>query len=203
MTEADAAPSVPSEGLDRRADIVLQAARLFDLHGYANTSMQQIADAVSVAKPTLYHYFASKDAILFQIHDEFIDILLDKFRSRRTEAAGLREEMVGAMGDILSLMETHRGHVRAFFEHHRELPVKQQHAIRSKRDEYEELLTSLLEWGQAVGEIRGQDARVTALAVFGMCNWAYQWYDPAGPLRPQELAERFADLLFVGMERHD
>jgi len=32
-----------------------------------------------------------------------------------------------------------------------------------------------------------------------MCNWAYQWYSPDGPFGPDEIAERFADLLQQGL----
>ena len=88
----------------RRAEVITLAADLFDRHGYASVSMEQIAAAAGMAKPTLYHYFRAKDEILRGIHETFIDLLL------------------GAMTDIFGLMETHRGHVRVFFEHHRELP---------------------------------------------------------------------------------
>lgn len=186
-------------GGDRGREIVAEAARLFDAYGYGSTSMQQIADAVSIAKPTLYHYFSSKDEILFQIHEEFIDILLEKFRARRNTGVQLREELVGAMGDILSLMQTHRGHVRVFFEHHRELPDDRRREIRHKRDEYEGLVVSLLEFGQSAGLLRVQDARITALAMFGMCNWAYQWFDARGALTPEQIASQFGELLTRGL----
>ncbi len=39
------------------------AAGLFATHGYAHTSVQQIADAVGYSKPGLLHRFGSKDAL--------------------------------------------------------------------------------------------------------------------------------------------
>jgi hypothetical protein len=44
-------------------------------------------------------------------------------------------------------------------------------------------------------------ARLATLAVFGMCNWAYQWYRPGGALSPDALADFFFDLLFNGLGR--
>ena len=43
------------------------------------------------------------------------------------------------------------------------------------------------------------DPRLTTLAVLGMCNWAYQWYRPDGPLESGEIAAFFFDLLLNGL----
>ena len=62
----------------RRAEVITLAADLFDRHGYASVSMEQIAAAAGMAKPTLYHYFRAKDEILRGIHETFIDVLLER-----------------------------------------------------------------------------------------------------------------------------
>ncbi|GAA2901130.1 TetR/AcrR family transcriptional regulator [Pseudonocardia halophobica] len=198
-TTPESPPSTPSGADQRRNEIVASAARLFDEFGYGNTSMQQIAIAAQMAKPTLYHYFSAKDAILFQVHEEFIDILIRQFRGRALRSTGLRDRLVGAMTDILTLMDTHRGHVRVFFEHHRELPAEQQRLIRAKRDEYEAMLVGVLEDGRARGELILDQPRLTALGIFGMCNWAYQWYSRDGALAPAEIAERFGSVVLDGL----
>ena len=45
-------------------DILAKAGTLFDELGYGRTSLQDIADAVGIARPSLYHYFRSKEEIL-------------------------------------------------------------------------------------------------------------------------------------------
>jgi AcrR family transcriptional regulator len=106
---------------ERRHQIVAAAAGLFDTHGYGNTSMEDVAFRVSIAKPTLYHYFRSKEEILRSIHEEFIQILIDKYMERISSGLDPENLLLGAMKDIFSLMVTHRGYVRVFFEHQREL----------------------------------------------------------------------------------
>jgi AcrR family transcriptional regulator len=185
---------------ERRREIVTTAAELFDDAGYTNTSMDEIAQAVGIAKATMYHYFASKDEILHSIHEEFIDLLIAR-HEQRLAAAGLRQDqlLLEVMADILELMETHRGHVRVFFEHHRELPDGDREAIRTKRDRYEDMVEGVIADGIKAGIFRDTDVHLAALATFGMCNWAYQWYRVGGRLRPREIAYHFWGFLVQGL----
>ena len=56
--------------------------------------------------------------------------------------------------------------------------------------------------GIETGELRDLDPRLTTLALFGMCNWAYQWFSPDGPLRSRQLAYFFWDLFLRGASRN-
>ncbi len=182
--------------------IVAVAAKLFDEAGYSNTSMEQMAKAVGLAKPSLYHYFPSKSAILMAIHESFIDPLIEKHRGRVASGLAPREQLVGAMTDILELMETQRGYVRVFFEHHRELPKDSRRAFGKKRHLYEDLIVQTIMEGRAQGTFLVEDPRLTALAIFGMCNWAYQWWVPGSGMSPEATAQIFASMIFDGIAKH-
>ena len=52
------------------ADILERAAALFAAHGYAATSLGEVADALGMSRPSLYHYFSSKEEILGRIIDD-------------------------------------------------------------------------------------------------------------------------------------
>src|ERR1700750_2776847 len=99
-------------GDNRRRQGVARAAELFDQTGYHTTNMAELARAVGLEKPTLYHYFSGKDEILSWIHEEFIDLLIAKADERAKLKLSPGEELQGIMRDVLELMETHRGHVR-------------------------------------------------------------------------------------------
>lgn len=184
----------------RRRQIVDEAARLFDERGYHATSMEDIAATVGVRKPTLYHYFSSKDEILRSIHEEFIELLLERQERRARTPLPAVQMLLEMMADILELMETHRGHVRVFFEHHRELAAPAHAEIAAKRGRYEAMAGELIERGIQEGALRPDvDVRLVTLAMFGMCNWAYQWYRPSGPLGTREVASVFWDALVHGI----
>ncbi len=191
--------SAPSAADARRAEVITLAADLFDRDGYASVSMEQIAAAAGVAKPTLYHYFRAKDEILRGIHEAFIDILLQRQDERVRLGLAPADLLLGAMTDIFGLMETHRGHVRAFFEHHRELPDEARKQIRVKRDRYEQLIRDAMTEGIRTGEFRDVDPETATLAVFGICNWAYQWWRPGSSADPAHTAQKMWDLVIRGL----
>jgi AcrR family transcriptional regulator len=185
---------------DRRLAIAQIAAGLFDERGYHDTSMEDIAESVGLRKPTLYHYFKSKDEILFEIHNEMIDLILSRQERRLAEGGGTHADgLRSLMHDIIELMETHPGHLRIFFEHHRELPDEYKVTIRGKRNRYRDLISEEIERGVAAGEFREVDIELTTLAVLGLSNWTYQWLHPGGKHDARAVTDYFCDLLLRGI----
>ena len=59
--------------MDRRQEIFHTALEIFIAHGYDNTPLSRIAKALGFTKANLYHYFQSKEELLFQIHDNCLE----------------------------------------------------------------------------------------------------------------------------------
>lgn len=196
---SDDGAASPTAAGQRRAAVISRVARLFDEHGYASVSMEQIAAAAEIAKPTLYHYFRGKDEILRGIHEGFIDILLARQDERERLGLSPADLVMGAMTNIYGLMETHRGHVRVFFEHHRELPAGVREQIRIKRDRYHQQIHNAIASGVHVGIFRDVDPEAATLAVFGICNWAYQWWRLGAGTDPALTAQKMCDLVIRGL----
>lgn len=174
------------------------AAELFDRHGYHSTTVDDIADAAGLGKGTIYHYFAGKDRILAEIHESFIDRLLSQQEARAGLPVPPDLALLEVIADMLEVTATQRGHVRTFFEHFRELPLEEQEHARAKRDRYEGLVAGLIEEAIAAGVMRPVDVRLATFALFGMCNWAYQWLDGSGRLNSRQVAYVFFDFFLNG-----
>jgi len=183
----------------RRREIVDRAAELFEKRGYHNVSVEDIATAVGLRKSSLYHHIESKDQILALIHHEFMDLVIGRQEARLAIPMSNSQRLLEVMADILQLMETHRGHVRVFFEHYRELPESDRRDVKVERDRYEGMVEQVLRVGIDQGEFRPVDVRLTALAIFGACNWAYQWYRRGGPLGTRDIAYIFWDIFSQGL----
>jgi len=65
--------------LDRREVILERAADLFAKQGVAATTVREIAEAVGILSGSLYHHFASKDAIVDAIVASFMADLVTRY----------------------------------------------------------------------------------------------------------------------------
>ena len=72
----------------RREELLDTALGLFLEHGYDRTSVEQITQAVGVAKGTFYHYFATKDALLEQLVDRYSERLFEDIEAALAEVDG-------------------------------------------------------------------------------------------------------------------
>lgn len=187
--------------LRRKREIVHGAARLFDRVGYHGVNMSMIAQAAGVRKPTLYHYISSKDEILFGLHELFIGTLRTRTDERIAAGWSPLEVLHAVVQDTFSLLHDHPGSVRAFFEHFRDLSQKQRAEIGVKRDAYVALIIKVIEQGMAAGVINKADPRLTAHCLFGIANWAYQWYRPRTDPPAAQIAEQCWTIFLHGLAK--
>lgn len=184
---------------ERRNDIIREAAALFNARGYYNTSMEDIAEAVGLRKPTLYWYVSRKEEILYIIHDRIVDNLTERHLARVNTGLSNAEMLKAAMHDLLAQIPEFPGYISAFHETYRELNGDMQAQIKVKRDRYFHMIIDVIQQGMDDGEFRQGDAKSLSLAFFGMSNWVYRWYDPNGPLSLDQIADRFWDILMNGV----
>jgi AcrR family transcriptional regulator len=188
-----------ASGEMRRAEILEAAAGLFDELGFHRTTTAAIADRVGTAKATVYHYFRAKHDILYAIHDEWIDRLLALYEATAVATDDPVEIIRAVTHDIVALIDQKPGHVRVFFEYFRELPPELQTAAKVKRDRYEALVESAILQGMKEGSIAWQDPKTASFALFGMCNWAYQWYRSGGKLTHDEVSDQLFAIFLSGV----
>ncbi|WP_205684026.1 TetR/AcrR family transcriptional regulator [Cryobacterium aureum] len=172
----------------RQREITDVAARLFDERGFAGASMTDIADALGIKKPTLYHYVQSKAQIVGWIHEECVRAIHPSLTRYIADGLPSTEILFLVARDILALLVDKPGYLRVYFENHRDLASAEQTRIVAMRDDYFGKVKIVLQNGQETGDFRVEDVDIAALAYFGMCNWAYQWYDPQGRVSTEDLA---------------
>ncbi len=73
VTKGESMARIVKKAADRKADIVSAARRLFQTQEYDKTSMQDIMDALGIAKGTIYHYFKSKEALLEVVIEDIVE----------------------------------------------------------------------------------------------------------------------------------
>ncbi|GAA1205147.1 TetR/AcrR family transcriptional regulator [Pseudonocardia alaniniphila] len=161
--------------------------------------MDDIADAVTLRKPTLYHYVKGKGEILYLIHEEMMDSVLDRLEGYVKDGLDPREGLRNVVIDILEVVDKRPGYLQVFFENHRELPEPLRHKVVDRRNRYLHLVESLVQDGIERGLFRPVNVRLKTMALFGMTNWSYQWYRPGGLFSYREIAEEIVDTFLNGV----
>jgi AcrR family transcriptional regulator len=187
---------------ERKQEIIRASAELFDRVGYHGASMQMIADAVNLGKPTLYHYFKSKSAILFAMHQELVSELLESHRQRAEQSMESASLLRGLCYDTLAFIKNNPGYVRAFFEHYQDLDAGQQDALQVQRRGYLKMVINIIRAGIDDGSFAPCNPRIAALGFLGMCTWAYQWLPrDQSPADLQIIADELSTMILKGLTR--
>ncbi|WP_277210637.1 TetR/AcrR family transcriptional regulator [Isoptericola croceus] len=187
------------------ADSVLQAALdLFATQGYATTSVQQIVEAAGVTKGAMYHYFQSKDDLLFAIYDRMLS--LQKRRLEEIVADGgrttdvLRAVCVDVVETSIDLLP--EGTV--FFRSMHMLTEPRRKEVTRRRREYHDQFAALVAQGQAEGAVRTDVPRSVLIAhFFSDVHYLSYWYSPSGPESKTEVANQLTDLFLSSITVED
>jgi AcrR family transcriptional regulator len=189
----------PRPPLRRRHEVLDAAARVFHRQGYELTSIQDIADEVGILKGSLYYYIDSKEDLLYEIiMDAHEDALANM---RRAEIAGdaLQKIRAFVMAHITYNVKN-LTRVGVFLHDFRSLNPEHRKRIVEARDVYDHQLRSLIDEGQKEELVCPDvESKYASLAVLGMSNWVYQWYQPRGRLKGDEIAQHFADFVLAGL----
>jgi AcrR family transcriptional regulator len=183
----------------RRREILDNAAKVISKVGYANASLEDIAAANKISKSALYHYFRSRDEILFAMHEVLANDFLDHAALVRESGCPATEMLRAAIGKMVLANESIPGYVQALFEHYRDLPPPFRRRAHARTTEYTRFIEEILERGMTEGDFRRLPVKATTLAIFGMCNWVNKWYRPSGELTGAQIADIWTDLVLGGL----
>jgi AcrR family transcriptional regulator len=186
---------------DRRSEIVARATVLFADAGVANVSMNDIADAVGIQKPSLYHFFSSKQDLLRAVLRPLVDESYRELRAIAERTAEPAEKIIDAMAALGRAFDRHRSGmeilVREKLERH--LSPAAFREILGEKAAYTDLWRRILRAGVRSGRFGPLDDKITAFAAIGALNWMYAWFDPAGELSGEEIARRIAATFLHGL----
>ncbi len=198
MSKAQVKSPPPNPG-PVRDDIVQAATRVFSQRGYHGASMTDIANALGMRKPSLYHHVRKKEDLLFAIHEQMVDELIAQtmtvFSSSSPPEQKLREILRVAMGFV----GRHQDGVTVFLAEHRALSGDRWSEIVVKRDFYEQMVRSVIADGASAGTFVAMPPRITAKAILAMANWGYTWFRPDGGLSAEEVGDTMADIALNGL----
>lgn len=178
--------------LQRRV-VVDAATGLFNRKGYAGTSMLDVARALKISRPALYHYFVNKEDVLTTLVKEVTLHLENLGASSTTDETRDPLETLHEMIRNNALFVLNNVAKFRVVEHSEsDLPDDiRQLNMRAKRGIYDRFRI-VIERGIKSGHFRPVDPAVAAFSIIGLCSWSAWWFKPDGSLSAAEVADQIA-----------
>ncbi|MCS7478031.1 TetR/AcrR family transcriptional regulator [Umezawaea endophytica] len=181
-------------------EIFEQATRLFAERGYAGTSFQDIADAVGLTRPALYHYVKSKNELLAKLVEQITEVAA-------VDIAAIAERVeLGAterIREVVRLMVRRMGEdgerFRLLLRSEADLPEAVAASYEVNRRAVLRSLTEVIEQGVERGEFRPVTPAVAALGTLGIVNWVAWWYHPGSHFDLDSVSLELADMAVHGL----
>jgi AcrR family transcriptional regulator len=185
----------------RRNAMLEKAAALYAERGFQGASLADLAAACRTSKSLIYHYYPSKEDILFDVMHSHVRALLDAAEAVAARPGSARAKLEALTGAFMQLyVGAASRHKVLLNELSRLAPKQREIVVRIQRrllDIVQELLV----------EIRPELARRPALKrpaamlYFGMINWTHTWLDPQGRTAPERIAALAVGVFLDGIAK--
>jgi AcrR family transcriptional regulator len=183
----------------KRDAVIRAAARAFNRKGYHNTSLDDIAAALEVTKPTVYYYVSNKEQLLFECFVAGIEGIRAAFREVRSLEANARERLKAVLRHYGESVASEFGWCMVRAEDQDLSPAMSGH-IKAMKSEIDQGIRRLLREGIQDGSIHPCDPKMTAFALAGALNWIAHWYRESQGLTGAQIADAFIAVFDSGLQ---
>jgi len=202
-----ASPEVPP---DARSRVLAAAAEAFMAAGFANTTIDDIADDLGATKGLVYYHFRSKFDIFLAVYEEAMRRVRDRVEPHsRGDATGRDRLVAMSVAHVVNLMQDlafhHTVHQGVRGEVSTTLKPRQREALLALNDlrrDYERMFHRVVAEGVADGSLRRVDTGLASRTLLSNLNAVDAWYRKVDGQTAEEihdLARRIVDLLVGGL----
>lgn len=178
---------------DKRVALLRAAAREFGKRGFAGTSLDDIAAALGISKPTIYYHVGDKD----ELFHACLVMALEGLRALRGELLSQDMSARAALGvwvrSYVEILTGEFGYSLATTELH----GIGKHTLKKMQDDAAKdsgILREILVRGKREGEFDVPSVGAALSVIAGALGWITHWYDE-GEHSKQRIAERFIELI--------
>jgi AcrR family transcriptional regulator len=172
------------------------AVQVIAKHGFQAASLRDIAKEVGIQAPSLYNYIKSKEKLLYELLREPLEAMIAEYRAltEGVKDPARRLEIftqVHLNFHLNSRLEVFIGNMEL-----RSLSPAHYRTITGLREDYAQLLQSIIEDGVKSGVFVAPEPRVVTLVMLGMLSGVCNWYKPGGAMSAEEMMRLHLDLAF-------
>ena len=186
---------------DEKRDAILQtAAQVFAERGYDRASLAEVAKACGISKSLIYHYYASKEALLHAILSTHLNGLLAVLHPLAATGARPEAELRAL---VHALLQAYRGadavH-RLQLEAMGALTESQQRELAALQRQIVAIFAEAIRLAAPSRfEQHNRDLTPVTMALFGMLNWFFLWHQPQKGISRKAYADLATDILLRGV----
>ena len=182
---------------EKRRMILRHAAELFARFGFAGTSITMIATACGVSKALLYHYYADKEEVLFDIISAHLQDLVSAVETAATSTDEPRDRVQAIAAALLESYRDADSEHQVQIANLKLLPREQQEILRAMERRLVSVMSDAL--AEAVPSVgRGPLLKPFTMSAFGMLNWHYLWFREGKGLSRDDYARLVTHLIIAG-----
>ncbi len=186
---------------EKRDHILKTAAKVFADEGYDRASVSQVAKACEISKANIYHYYSSKDDILFAILENYLRDLRDRICDMPLEDLSPTERLQTTISEILLAYEGADDEHKVQAMGIEALSTDRQDVLkRYQRDLVSYVAEIVRDVAPDVFANDDPKLRSVTMAIFGMVNWFYMWNTTADAAARMAYADIVSKLSLHGIE---
>ncbi|KGX92031.1 TetR family transcriptional regulator [Pontibacillus halophilus JSM 076056 = DSM 19796] len=179
-----------------REKVIQSSLELFAEKGFHRVSVNEIVQHCGVSKGGFYHYFKSKDELLYVIHDTFITYVLEKAQLAVLNNTHPTYQLHAIIHSFVKVFDLYQLHISVFYQESIYLTSPFEERIKEKRDRFKDLLLAVIKNGQQQDQFRTDlPPQIATMSILGMVNWTYKWYSRDGEKSIDEIADYFYEFI--------
>ena len=182
----------------KREAVIRAAAHAFNRKGYHNTSLDDIAAALEVTKPTVYYYVTNKEQLLFECFLAGVEQIRAAFRETKQQKVSARERLTSLLRRYGEAVASDFGWCMVRAEEQDLSPTMSSH-IKALKSEIDQDIRRLIRDGIQDGSIHPCDPKMTAFALAGALNWIAHWYRENQSMTGAQIADAFVTIFENGL----
>jgi AcrR family transcriptional regulator len=155
-----------------------------------------------MTKGGIYHYFKSKNEILYLVLDHYVNLFLENLEQELKKFDDPFSKIQFIISRHIKFYNENLAEGKVLLHEVHCLPPKYFRVVAEKEKKYLNMVAGTLcdYFGR---QIEKDQLKVITFCLFGMCNWIYSWYDPRGPVTPERLAKIIYGIFSVGVRQFE
>jgi len=187
------------DGLSVKEAVMAAAVQLFAEYGYHAAPLRTIASMAGIQAASIYYYYDSKQALLVEIMDTYMQRLNANLEKILRECDDPLQRLREAIANHIRLHTSHKAEFFIIDTEIRALEGENRAYILTLRDRYESLLQELLRDGMERGVFRQGDVKVSSYAIIAMCTEVATWFKQGGRLTVQQVIDIYSQMITEGL----